>query len=63
MNAELLKDHNKTKKLALVALRRAAAAARRLSRQTKTPFIVYQDGRIVDLNASKPRKPKPSAAD
>jgi len=33
------------------ALRRAAKTARELSRRTHTPFIVYQDGKIVDLNA------------
>ena len=36
---------------ALQALKRAAAAARRLSIETGTPFYVMQDGRVVDLNA------------
>jgi len=35
----------------LPALKRAAAAARRLSIETATPFYVMQDGRVVDLNA------------
>jgi hypothetical protein len=38
---------------ALPALKRAAAAARRLSVETGTPFYVMQDGRVVDLNASR----------
>ena len=33
------------------ALRRAALRARKISEQNNTPFIVYEDGRIVDLNA------------
>jgi len=41
---------------ALPALKRAAAAARRLSVETGTPFYVMKDGRVVDLNASR-RKP------
>ena len=36
----------------MAALKRAAAAARRLSVETRTPFYVMQDGRVVDLNAS-----------
>lgn len=35
---------------ALPALKRAAAAARRLSIETGTPFYVIQNGRVVDLN-------------
>lgn len=35
------------------ALRRAAVRARELSRQTNTPFIVYRNGKIVDLNAEE----------
>jgi fatty acid desaturase len=37
----------------LPALRRAARAARKLSRDTNTPFYVMKNGRIVDLNRSK----------
>lgn len=33
------------------ALKRAAAAARQLSLDTGTPFYVFKDGRVVDLNA------------
>ncbi len=39
---------------AYAALVRSAAAARRLSQQTKTPFFVLENGRVVDLNA-RPR--------
>jgi hypothetical protein len=35
---------------ALPALKRAAAAARRLSIETGTPFSVIQNDRVVDLN-------------
>ena len=38
---------------ALPALKRAAAAARRLSVETGTPFYVMRDDRVVDLNASR----------
>jgi len=34
----------------LAALRRAARAARKLARDTNTPFFVVKDGRIVNLN-------------
>lgn len=37
----------------LDALKRAAKKARELSRRTKTPFIVFKDGKIVDLNAKQ----------
>lgn len=43
---------------ALRALERAAAAALRLAKQTNTPCYVVRHGRIVDLNASRPRKTK-----
>jgi len=39
---------------ALPALKRAAASALRLSIQTKTPFIVFEDGKIVDLLDGEP---------
>ena len=32
------------------ALKRAAAKARQLSEETGTPFYVFKDGRVVDLN-------------
>jgi hypothetical protein len=41
---------------ALPALRRAAAAARRLSIETGTPFYVFKDGQVVDLNATQPKR-------
>ena len=41
---------------ALPALRRAAAAARKLSIDTGTPFYVFKDGRVVDLNAQRPKR-------
>jgi len=34
----------------LAALRRAARAAKKLARQTKTPLHVWKNGRIVNLN-------------
>jgi hypothetical protein len=34
----------------LPALRRAARAARALALKTGTPFYVWQDGRVVNLN-------------
>jgi hypothetical protein len=40
---------------ALPALRRAAAAARRLSIDTETPFYVWEDGRVVDRNTQRQR--------
>jgi len=46
---------------ALPALRRAAAAARRLSIETGTPFYVLENGRVVDRNATR-RGPGPKPA-
>jgi hypothetical protein len=42
------------------ALRRAARRARELAFRTGTPFIVFQNGRVVNLNpaARQPRRPK-----
>jgi hypothetical protein len=40
---------------ALAALRRAAREARRLSIETGTPFYVWRDGKVVDLNANPKR--------
>jgi len=37
------------------ALRRAARAARKLSRETGTPFYVLKDGKVVDLNRAENR--------
>ena len=34
----------------MAALRRAARAARKLARDTNTPFWVVKDGRFVNLN-------------
>ena len=39
------------------ALLRAAKKARELSIATGTPFIIWKDGKVVDLNA-KPKKQK-----
>ena len=44
------------------ALLRAAKKARELSRRAHTPFIVYQNGKIVDLNAKSDRRKKTSPA-
>jgi hypothetical protein len=41
---------------ALPALKRAAAAARRLSIETGTPFYVFENGRVVDRNATRARR-------
>ena len=41
---------------ALPALRRAAAAARRLSIETGTPFYVFENGRVVDRNATRKKR-------
>jgi hypothetical protein len=38
------------------ALKRAAKKARQLSIATGTPFIIWKDGKIVDLNAKPKRK-------
>jgi predicted ABC-type ATPase len=43
------------------ALVRAAAAARRLSEQTNTPFYVLENGRVVDLNARRASRRRRSA--
>jgi len=43
---------------ALPALKRAAANALNLARQTKTPCYVLKDGKIVDIAASRPKAPK-----
>lgn len=37
------------------ALKRAAKRARELSIATGTPFIIWKDGKVVDLNAKKKR--------
>jgi len=43
---------------ALSALKRAAAAAWRLSVETGTPFFVIENGRVVNRNPKKRRVPK-----
>jgi hypothetical protein len=40
------------------ALLRAAKAARRLSIETGTPFYVFKDGKVVDLNSGRKRRRK-----
>ena len=47
---------------ALPALRRAAANARKLAIATGTPFYVWKDGRVVNLNPNGrlKRPPKPT---
>jgi hypothetical protein len=42
----------------LAALRRAGRNARKLSEATGAPFIVWKNGRIVDLNPQKKRRAK-----
>lgn len=44
----------------LPALRRAARRARRLAEATGTPFYVWQDGRIVNLNPKRRRSKRSS---
>jgi hypothetical protein len=41
----------------LPALRRAAKAARKLSEATGTPFYIWRDGRVVNLNPKGKLKP------
>jgi len=41
---------------ALPALKRAAAAARRLAVETGTPFYAMENGRVVDRNARRKRR-------
>jgi len=41
----------------LTALRRAAADARKLSEATGTPFYIWRDGRVVNLNPKGRLKP------
>jgi hypothetical protein len=47
---------------ALPALRRAAANARKLAIATGTPFYVWKDGRVVNLNPKGrlKRQPRPT---
>jgi hypothetical protein len=49
-------------KLALAALRRAGRKASELSIRTGTPFFIWKDGKVVDLNAngnSEKKRPRP----
>jgi hypothetical protein len=46
---------SKDKVGAIQSLQRAAIKARQLAERTKTPFYVFVDGRVVDLNP----QPKP----
>jgi len=41
------------------ALKRAAKAARKLAQQTGTPFYVWQNGRVVNLNHVRRKKSAP----
>jgi hypothetical protein len=43
------------------ALKRAAKAARKLAEDTGTPFYVWQDGRVVNLNPRPKRRPRKRA--
>ena len=51
--------HREYEERATAALLRAQQAAWKLAKETGTPFIVSQDGKIVDLNA----KPEDQAAE
>ena len=42
------------------ALKRAAKAARKLSKETNTPFFVWQNGKVVDLNRPAKRRRRAS---
>ncbi|HZE96569.1 MAG TPA: hypothetical protein VE981_06060 [Planctomycetota bacterium] len=48
----------------LAAMRRAAKAAKALAIKTGTPFYVWRDGRVVNLNPrgrlKKARRPRPT---
>lgn len=46
-------------KAVLSGMKRAAQKARKLSEATGTPFYVWQDGKIVDLNPQPKRKTTP----
>jgi capsule polysaccharide export protein KpsC/LpsZ len=39
------------------ALKRAAKKARALAKQTRTPFYVYEDGKVVDLSKRTKKTP------
>ena len=41
------------------ALKRAAKAARKLAEDTGTPFYVWQNGRVVNLNPVRRKKSGP----
>jgi hypothetical protein len=45
----------------LPALRRAAKAARKLSLETGTPFYVWENGRVVDLNTGQRKRRRKTA--
>ena len=44
----------------IAALRRSSRDARQLAEATRTPFYVFKDGKIVDLNRSAARRKKAS---
>lgn len=45
------------------ALKRSAASALKLARQTNTPCYVMKDGKIVDIAARRAKAPKKASAD
>lgn len=53
-------EHGYLRDVAMDALRQAAKEAWELSLRTHTPFIVYRDGKVVDLNAPATSKPAKS---
>jgi hypothetical protein len=57
MTPKTFKSSNPDITNSLKAIRRAARAARKLSIETKIPFYVMKNGKIVDLN--RPAKTKP----
>jgi hypothetical protein len=55
-------ETDKTLRDVEAALRRAAKNAWALAVQTGTPFIVWQDGKVVDLNEQPPPKKSDSTS-
>lgn len=44
--------HRELEELATAGLRRAQAVAWKRAKETGTPFVVWRDGKVVDLNAN-----------
>ena len=42
-----------------VALRRAAAKARKLAEQTRTPLVIYERGRVIRKRVGKTKNDRP----